>query len=139
MSDLEYKLAVARESAAIAEQKLIEKEPRPSWRETPLPLAEIEAWLRREIEELVKAHPFDVIREAADVANMAAIYADPQPESCIPCNVVRAARRSPTTGVARAAIGTAPTSRRARLAGGSLEQRDERFNRTTTRQEAGHE
>lgn len=76
MSDLAYKHALADELAVFMKQKFSEKEPRPSWRETPYTLAEYEAWLRREVEELLAAPAIEVMREAADVANLAAIYAD---------------------------------------------------------------
>jgi len=82
MSDIAYKLAVAEECGAVMKQKLIEKEPRASWREAPLPLADVEAWLRGEVEELLAAVPGQEMREAADVANMAAIYADMKRRGC---------------------------------------------------------
>jgi hypothetical protein len=76
VSDLAYKYGLADELAVVMKQKFLEKEPRPSWRETPYLLSEYEAWLRREVEELLAAAPGEVMREAADVANLAAIYAD---------------------------------------------------------------
>lgn len=88
MSDLNYKLAVIDEAAAVMRQKVIEKEPRASWREKPMALAEVERWLRQEIEELIAAPLGQEMREAADVANMAAIYADIARRT-------RAARRDP--------------------------------------------
>jgi hypothetical protein len=76
MSDLTYKLAVARECAAVMEQKLIEKEPRPSWREIDIDIGTIRLWLFDEVVELINAPRGEEMREAADVANLAAIYAD---------------------------------------------------------------
>jgi hypothetical protein len=76
VSDLAYKYGLADELCTVQKQKFLEKEPRPSWRETPYTLAEYEAWLRREVDELLAAPATEVMREAADVANLAAIYAD---------------------------------------------------------------
>jgi hypothetical protein len=76
LSDLKYKLGIVDEVAAVMKLKLIEKEPRASWREHPMELRDIEAWLRHEVDELLTAPPGEEMREAADVANMAAIFAD---------------------------------------------------------------
>ena len=46
MSDLAYKYGLADELCTVQKQKFLEKEPRPSWRETPYTLAEYEAWRR---------------------------------------------------------------------------------------------
>jgi len=76
MSDLEYKHAAVDRLAAVMKQKFAEKEPRPSWRETPYALSAYRLWLLNEVDELVRAAPGEEMREAADVANLALIYAE---------------------------------------------------------------
>lgn len=78
MSDIEYKLLLIDEMAAVMKQKLIEKEPnRPGWRNHPrIMLRDLRKWLDDEVEELMEAEPGQEMREAADVANLAMIWAD---------------------------------------------------------------
>ncbi len=76
MTDLDYKLACVDRLATVMKQKLREKEPRPSWREQPLPVSVYFSWIVQEMHELLDAKGEEVWREAADVANMAMIYAD---------------------------------------------------------------
>lgn len=77
MSDIEYKLLLIDEMAAVMKQKLVEKEPRPAWRTHPrISLKDLEKWMREEISELLTAEPGQEMREAADVANLAMIWAD---------------------------------------------------------------
>ena len=73
---LEYKLALVDKLADAMRDKFREKEPRRDWRDGSLSLAQALSWLLEEIGELVKAEPWEAMREAADVANLAAIYAD---------------------------------------------------------------
>lgn len=73
---LAYKLAVVDRLAEAMRDKFREKEPRRDWRDGTLSLADTLKWLLEEVVEMISAEPWEVRREAADVANLAAIYSD---------------------------------------------------------------
>jgi len=76
IESLVYKLRIVDELSAVMREKFREKEPRRDWREKPMPLDLVLGWILEEVVELTRAAPEDAFREAADVANLAGIYAD---------------------------------------------------------------
>lgn len=76
MADIEYKLALVEEMAAVMKQKFLEHEPRPNWLKDGITTERLLGWLIEEVVELVTAPKDQLMREAADVANLAAVYAD---------------------------------------------------------------